>query len=143
LRICWLTTSKSDLIERWLTYKDYTTICNSAPSEILAIIALQNTERIVARNLAIIRENIALAKQFFDKHRDRVAWISPKAGSIAFPQWLGNIPVEQFCQEVLEQQGLMIVMGSLFDFPGNHFRVGLGRKNFGEALEHLDEYLGG
>jgi aspartate/methionine/tyrosine aminotransferase len=142
LRIGWLTTPKADLIERWLTYKDYTTICNSAPSEILAIIALQNTEHIVARNLAIIRENIALAEQLFARHSDKVAWSSPQAGSIAFPQWRGDIPVEQFCQEVLEQQGVMIVMGSLFDFPGNHFRVGLGRQNFSAALEHLDEYLG-
>ena len=31
---------------------------------------------------------------------------------------------------------------SLFDFPGNYFRIGLGRRNFGEVLEHLDEYLG-
>jgi aspartate/methionine/tyrosine aminotransferase len=141
LRLGWLTTRQNELIERWLTFKDYTTICNSAPSEILGIIALQNTERIVQRNLDIIRENIARAEQFFHKHRDKVAWESPRAGSIAFPRWLGSDPVEQFCQGVLEEQGVMIIPGALFDFPGNHFRIGLGRKNFSEALEHVDEYL--
>ena len=60
---------------------------------------------------------------------------------MAFPEWLGDGPVEQFCQDVLEKQGVMIVPGSLFDFPGNHFRVGLGRKNLPEALEHVGEYL--
>jgi aspartate/methionine/tyrosine aminotransferase len=50
--------------------------------------------------------------------------------------------VEQFCQEILQEQGVMIVPGHLFDFPGNHFRIGLGRKNFSEALEHVDEYFG-
>jgi hypothetical protein len=29
----------------------------------------------------------------------------------------------------------------LFDFPGNHFRLGLGRRNFPEALEHVRRYL--
>jgi aspartate/methionine/tyrosine aminotransferase len=141
LRIGWLTTQDSNLIERWLAFKDYTTICNSAPSEILGMIALQNTEQIVQRNLEIIRGNIASAEQFFNKHQDKVAWVSPKAGSIAFPRWLGAEPMEQFCQDVLNEQGVMIVPGNLFDFPGNYFRVGLGRKNFSEALEHIDEYL--
>jgi aspartate/methionine/tyrosine aminotransferase len=142
LRIGWLVTQNAALIERWLTFKDYTTICNSAPGEILGIFALQNTEPIIQRNLEIIRKNIASAEQFFNKHRDKVAWVSPKAGSIAFPRWLGVEPVEQFCQGILQEQGVMIVPGHLFDFPGNYFRIGLGRKNFSEALEHVDEYFG-
>jgi len=35
----------------------------------------------------------------------------------------------------------MIVPGSLFDFPNGHFRLGLGRKNFAEALEQVEEFL--
>jgi aspartate/methionine/tyrosine aminotransferase len=142
LRLGWLTTQNRAWIENWLAFKDYTTICNSAPGEILGIIALQNTDRIVQRNLEIIGRNLTLAREFCGKHSDKIAWISPNAGSIAFPRWLGPGPVEQFCQEVLAEQGVMIVPGSLFDFPDGHFRLGLGRKNFGEALEHLDEYFG-
>jgi aspartate/methionine/tyrosine aminotransferase len=141
LRIGWLATQESALMESWLTFKDYTTICNSAPGEILGIIALQNKERIVRRNLDIIRENITSAEAFFGRHMQNFSWFSPKAGSVAFPEWLGDGPVEQFCQEVLEKQGIMIVPGSLFDFPGNHFRVGLGRRNLPEALAHVEEYL--
>lgn len=37
----------------------------------------------------------------------------------------------------------MIVPGHLFGVPGNHFRIGLGRKNFGEALERVEEFLAG
>jgi aspartate/methionine/tyrosine aminotransferase len=141
LRIGWLATQESALMERWLVYKDYTTICNSAPAEILAIIALQNKQRIVRRNLEIIHANLEIAEQFFGEHAHYFAWFSPKAGSVAFPEWLGEGSVEQFCREVLEKQGVMIVPGSLFDFPGNHFRIGLGRKNLPEALEHVDRYL--
>ena len=141
LRIGWLATQESALVQAWLTYKDYTTICNSAPSEILGIIALQNKGRIIRRNLDIIQENIASAETFFGRYMHHFSWFSPKAGSVAFPEWLGDGPVEQFCQEVLEKQGVMIVPGSLFDFPGNHFRVGLGRRNLPEALAHVGEYL--
>ena len=141
LRIGWLATQESALMESWLTYKDYTTICNSAPGEILGIMALQNRERIVRRNLAIIQQNLEYAEAFFGGNSRLFSWLRPKAGSVAFPEWLGKEPVEQFCQDVLEKQGVMIVPGSLFDFPGKHFRIGLGRRNLAEALEHVARCL--
>jgi len=33
------------------------------------------------------------------------------------------------------------VPGSIFDYPGNHFRLGLGRQNFAEALQRVSDYL--
>jgi aspartate/methionine/tyrosine aminotransferase len=141
LRMGWLATQESALIGRWLAFKDYTTICNSAPSEILGMIALQNKERILQRSIEIVQENTAIAERFFAQHKDRFAWFKPQAGSIAFPEWLGAGSVEQFCRDVLDQQGVMLVPGSLFDFPGAHFRIGLGRKNCGEALEKVSAFL--
>jgi hypothetical protein len=35
----------------------------------------------------------------------------------------------------------MIVPGSLFDVSGNYFRLGLGRRNFSDAIAHVHEYL--
>jgi aspartate/methionine/tyrosine aminotransferase len=141
LRIGWLATQASALMEGWLAFKDYTTICNSAPGEILGIIALQNKEWIIQRNLAIIQDNIVRAEDFFGRHKQQFSWFGPKAGSVAFPQWLGDGTVEQFSQAVLEKQGVMIVPGSLFGFQGNHFRIGLGRKNLSEALALVGEFL--
>lgn len=141
LRTGWLATQQSALIDGWLTFKDYTTICNSAPGEILAIMALQSKETILQRNLALIRHNLEIADQFFNEHADLFDWVGPQAGPIAFPRWLGEGPVEDFCQRAVESQGVMIVPGSLFDYPGNHFRIGLGRRYFREALEHVDDLL--
>ncbi len=143
LRLGWLATQEKGLMDSWLAFKDYTTICNSAPSEILGLIALENKEHILQRNLDIIQANLQYVQRFFDKHAHSFAWFAPKAGSVAFPKWLGPGTVEQFCQEVLDKQGVMIVPGSLFDFPGEHFRLGLGRKNLPEALEHVGNYLSG
>ncbi|MBN2146673.1 MAG: aminotransferase class I/II-fold pyridoxal phosphate-dependent enzyme [Anaerolineales bacterium] len=141
LRIGWLATQEAAWVERWLTYKDYTTICSSAPSEILAIIALQNATAIVQRNQQIIRSNLALADAFFNAYGGYFDWLKPRAGSVAFPRWLGERPVEQVCQELVEQRGVMLVPGSLFGFAGSHFRLGLGRKNFWAALEQWSQHL--
>ncbi len=141
LRLGWLAMQGQALLTPWLTYKDYTTICNSAPSEVLGLIALRAREAIIDRNLALIRQNLIVAEQFFSGYRNHFAWIRPQGGSIAFPRWLGDTSVEQFCQDVLAQQNVMIVPGSIFDYPGDHFRVGLGRQNLAEALQRVDDYL--
>ena len=143
LRLGWLVAQEPALVEQWLGFKDYTTICNSAPSEILGIIALRAKEKIVERNLGIIRENVRIAGEFFAAHSERFVWFKPQAGSVAFPEWTGGSPVEQFCQAAVDQQGVMIVPGSIFDFPGNHFRLGLGRRNFAQALEGVGVYVQG
>jgi aspartate/methionine/tyrosine aminotransferase len=141
LRMGWLATRAPDLMERWLAFKDYTTICHSAPSEVLALMALRAGDAILDRNLNIIRANLAQAESFFAEHRNLVKWLKPDGGSIAFPEWTGPGNVEAFCQAALDQRGVMIVPGSIFDFPGNHFRLGLGRRNFPEALERVRRYL--
>jgi aspartate/methionine/tyrosine aminotransferase len=143
LRIGWLATQQKDLLERWITYHDYTTICNSAPSEILAIMALQGQERIIRQNLGIIRDNIVAVEALFSRHPRNFAWFPPEAGSVAFPQWKGKGSVEQFCQDLLDAEGVMVVPGNLFGIQGNHFRLGLGRRNLPEGLMKVDQFLKG
>jgi aspartate/methionine/tyrosine aminotransferase len=74
LRIGWLVTSDKDLRDRWIAFKDYTTICNSAPSEILALMGLNAMDQILDRNLKIIQGNLAIAQQFFADHTDTFEW---------------------------------------------------------------------
>ena len=134
LRIGWLATRLPDVLARCQVYRDYITICSSAPSEILALIGLQARQRILGRSLAIIGANLELAGRFFERHSQLFRWLPPQAGSVAFPQWLGAGSVEDFCTRMVERQGVMVVPGSMFDAVGPHFRVGLGRRSFGEEI---------
>lgn len=146
LRIGWLAGQDKKLVEGWQGMKDYTTICCSAPSEVLALIALRAREKIVARNLTIIRDNLKIAEDFFAGRTEQFQWLKPAAGSVAFPRSRMAASIEKLCEELLEKQGVMVVPGSIFDYPGNHFRVGLGRKNLGDALArvagNLDTFTG-
>ena len=54
LRIGWLATRDRELLARCAAMKDYTTICSSAPSEILALIGLRARDRILARSRGIV-----------------------------------------------------------------------------------------
>jgi len=147
LRIGWLASQDAALSDRWLAVKDYTTICSSAPSEILAIAALQSRDKILRRNRVLLRRNLAVAERFFGARRRLFDWIPPRAGSIAFPRWRGRGTVDRLCRGALDGKGVMIVPGRMFDVPGGHFRIGLGRKNFAAALacfgDYVDEAAGG
>src|SRR5206468_10888480 len=65
LRIGWLATRDHDLLARCAAFKDYTTICSSAPSEILALIGLRARDAVLARSRAIVGSNLADLDRFF------------------------------------------------------------------------------
>ena len=115
------------------TFKDYTTLCNSAPSEFLATLALRHADAIAGRNLAIIRENLDRLDAFFGSHKDRFGWYRPKAGSIAFPALLQGT-VNAFCADLVRKTGVLLLPGTLYGRGYRAFRVGYGRRNLPDAL---------
>ena len=141
LRLGWLASRIPGLMDACLRIKDFTTICHSGPSEVLGLIALRAGEQLLARNLALVQQNAGLAATWFAQRPEVLRWLPPLAGSIAFPAWLGAGSVEALCQAALDREGLMVVPGSIFDYPGPHFRVGLGRQSFPEALARLEAVL--
>ena len=143
LRLGWLASRIPGLMEDCLRIKDFTTICHSGPSEVLGLIALRAGEGLLARNLALVQHNASLAADWFGQRGELFHWLPPQAGSIAFPAWTGQGSVEALCQAALDQEGLMVVPGSILDYPGLHFRVGLGRRSFPEALGALEAVVAG
>jgi aspartate/methionine/tyrosine aminotransferase len=141
LRIGWLTTKNHKLFSQIAAFKDYTTICNSAPSEILAIMALKSKNKIVKRNLEIIKSNLKLLDDFFEKYKQLFEWYKPKAGPIAFPKLKEDINVSEFCADLIEKEGVLLLPSDQYDYEGNNFRIGFARRNMREALDKLEKYI--
>ena len=140
-RIGWLSAKEETLIKEFCQYRDYTTICSSATSEILAIIALRNADKILSRNLKIIETNLNILDEFFGRFNYIFSWQRPMAGPIAFPQFLLEQDVEEFCIELVNKQGVLLLPASVYNFPEKNIRFGFGRKNTGESIDKLYEYL--
>ncbi len=141
LRISWTATKNKNILEKMAKFKDYTTICNSAPSEFLAIIAIKNKEKIFERNLEIISRNLKTLNNFFDKYKDIFNWQTPKASTITFPGIKLDINVEKFCVDLIEKQGVFLLPSTKYDFGDKNFRIGFGRKNMPEALKLFEVYV--
>lgn len=142
LRIGWIATRNERIFQDMAAFKDYTTICNSAPSEFLAQLALTHAGTIVERNLQIIRDNLHLLDQFFRDHADLFDWKRPKAGSIAFPRLLRGA-VDALCTDVRDKAGILLLPGTLYADDSNCFRIGFGRRSLPQAVQRLEEYLRG
>lgn len=140
LRIGWIATRDQSLYQELAAFKDYTTICNSAPSEFLATLALRHEGVIAQRNMEIIKSNIDRLNVFFARNEDLFSWQAPKAGPIAFPQYLGD-SVDLFCRELVEKAGVLLVPGSMYTHGQNCFRIGFGRRNMAECLDRLSQYM--
>ncbi len=139
LRIGWIATRDATLRARIARLKDYTTICSSAPSEILALIGLRARATLFARAMEIVTTNLSVLDGFFARNEDLVRWARPRAGSTAFPEWLAG-PIDEFAAQLAEREGVLLLPGSQFGYAGNHFRLGYGRRDMPEALSRLEAF---
>jgi aspartate/methionine/tyrosine aminotransferase len=141
LRIGWLATRDRDLLARCAAFKDYTTICSSAPSEILALIGLRARDAVIARSRGIVAGNLERLDAFFAEWADRFSWIRPRGGSIGFPRLtVPGVSIDDWATGLVEAEGVLLLPGSQFGIGGNHFRIGFGRTDLPVALDRLEAY---
>jgi aspartate/methionine/tyrosine aminotransferase len=141
LRIGWIATKNKTILEKISRGKDYTTICNAAPSEYLSIIALRNRDTIHKRNNEIIQKNILIAEEFFSKYSHLFEWRRPASGPICLVRYKGSEGAYAFCEKIVHDAGVMLLPSVTYGYEDCYFRLGLGRRNLPEALHHLGEYL--
>jgi aspartate/methionine/tyrosine aminotransferase len=139
LRTGWIACRDPAVRDAVVAVKLYTTICSSAPSELLAAVALRNRAGLVERNRALVLQNLALADAFVERHADVVDWVRPDASPIGFPR-LRVGGTQAFCERLAAGAGVLLLPGEVYDEPG-HVRLGLGRLGAAEAFERLSAFL--
>lgn len=146
LRIGWLASREREFLVRCERYKHFLSICNSAPSEILARIALKNRGQILARTRGIVRSNIAHLNAFFTEFPHLFDWREPDGGCVAFIRYKGADGVEEFTRRVVEEAGVFFLPSSVYrsdltPVPENCLRIGFGRVHVPEGITALRNWL--
>jgi aspartate/methionine/tyrosine aminotransferase len=145
LRIGWLATRDTQVLDRCARLKDYTTICSAAPSEVLALIGLRARDRVIARSREIVAANLALLDDFFARRGEAFSWVRPRGGSTGFPRLVAGGPAgrsaDAFAAQLVEASGVLLLPSTTFGFDDTHFRIGLGRTDLADAMEKLEAFL--
>ncbi len=140
VRIGW-TVSNAELADRFRVYRDYTMICDGVFNDALAVHVLKNRDKVLDRNRAIVFNNLAIAQEWADSE-PRVSWVRPKAVSTSFLKFNNVDDDEQFCKDLLHDQGVLLVPGSRFELPcGARLGYCAQEDTLREGLRRLSEQL--
>ncbi|MEL7449755.1 MAG: aminotransferase class I/II-fold pyridoxal phosphate-dependent enzyme [Pseudomonadota bacterium] len=146
LRIGWIACRDRALLTRMERYKHYLSICNSAVSERLAVLALGVRDTILSRNRALMRTNLEKLDAFFAKYGELFDWRHPDGSCVAFPKYKGDVGVEDFCETLVNETGVLLLPSSVYrselmTTPADRFRIGFGRAGIDEGLATFADYL--
>jgi aspartate/methionine/tyrosine aminotransferase len=146
LRIGWIACRDPALLLRMEQLKHYLSICNPAPSEVLAQIALTARERILTRNRTIAAGNLALVQNVFSAFTDLLDWHVPEGGITGYPRYRGVDGVERFAARLMEAEGALVLPASVYRSdlvaaPADRFRLGFGRTGMAAGLAAMSRVL--
>jgi aspartate/methionine/tyrosine aminotransferase len=136
-----------DLMARISNVQYFGTACPSRISEIQAMMVLRSSETILQRNIAIIRRNLKVLKQFMERNNDLFEWIPPNAGAIAFIKFKGPLTSDELGNVLVEEAGIGIKPAYCFSGDDNvtedvdYFRVGYGEDCIPTAISKLQEFV--
>lgn len=146
LRVGWIASHDHALLSRMGRMKHYLSICNAAPSEHLAVIALKARDAILERHRALLRTNLVATEAFMAEHSGHFEWRRPEGGCVAYPRYLGAEGVETLCERLVAEEGLVLLPASIFrsaltNAPSDHFRIGFGRRHTTAGLNVMSCWL--
>jgi capreomycidine synthase len=134
LRVGWCLAAP-ELLERFVLWRDYTTLYLSPLIEAVAERAIENADSLRDVRLTRARRNLEILAHWIRQHREFVEWVRPKGGVTAFVRMHGVDDIEEFCHRLGQEQGVMLVPGSCFNNPG------FARFGFGGPTADLEEGL--
>ena len=140
LRFGWVTGPQS-LISAVLHHRDYNTISVGMIDEYFAELALGAKDKILARNRAIVRENLEILDRWVQSE-PRASYVKPKAGTTAFVHIDTQLASHEFCERLVKEKGVMFTPGSALHTEG-YVRIGYANNKevLKKGLELTSEFL--
>ncbi|MGU7961040.1 aminotransferase [Streptococcus suis] len=122
-------------------YRDYTMICAGVFDDMVAQLALASRKEILKRNRRILEENLAILDQWIEEE-PLVSYIRPAVVSTSFVKIAVDMPMEEFCLQLLQEHGVLLVPGNRFDRDG-YVRLGFAceQETLIKGLEKLSQFL--
>jgi aspartate/methionine/tyrosine aminotransferase len=126
LRIGWIAANE-EIVQRCWSSRDYISLSPARLSDALTQIAIEHRDAIVARNHAIVNENLAVAETWFAENSGLVSWTPPRAGLLALLKYELNVPSQELSDRLAGEYSVMLAPGAAFGYEG-YLRIGIGQR---------------
>ncbi|MEO3387206.1 aminotransferase [Mesorhizobium sp. CAU 1741] len=142
LRLGWIV-GDPDLLRDVSIHRDYNTISVGMVDDLLAAIALESRDAILARNRAIVRQNLAILDEWV-AGQPSISWERPQGGTTALLRYGEETDSEAFCLRLLEETGVLFTPGAALGAEGT-VRIGYANNTqiLREGLGAVSEFLAG
>jgi aspartate/methionine/tyrosine aminotransferase len=140
LRLGWVI-APAEVLGAVSRHRDYSVISVGMVDDLLASIALEARHALLARNRAIVRENLAILDAWVAGER-RVGYVKPRSGTTALLRYDADLTSEALCLRLLQAEGVLFTPGGAMDMEG-YLRVGYAnnRAVLAEGLARTSAFL--
>ncbi|THF54823.1 aminotransferase class I/II-fold pyridoxal phosphate-dependent enzyme [Ollibium composti] len=138
IRIGWLVTRDSALMETFLAAREQIGISGSMVDEYIAYVALSRREDWLAFNNARIASAFAIVKDWIASE-PLVEWVEPSGGCVCFPRIVpsAKVDVAGFHERLYRKHDTYVGRGRWFEQDDRHFRIGYAWPNEDELRKGL------
>lgn len=142
LRLGWIA-GPVEVIKAVSIHRDYNTISVGVVDDYFATMALEASDKILARSRAITRANLAMLDVWIEGEVS-MSYVKPKSATVALIKYDFDMPSQDFCRVLLQQTGVMLTPGSAMDMEG-YVRIGYANEGavIAAGLKKLSGFLVG
>ena len=141
IRLGWIASHDKEAVAAMLSHRDYNLISCGMLDETIAALALANGDKLLARNRAIVRENLEIVDKWI-KNECHASYVKPMAGTTALIHYDLEIPSYDLCVDMYKKTGAFVTPGDCFE-EKNCFRLGYAcdRETRVNGLAAISEYF--
>jgi aspartate/methionine/tyrosine aminotransferase len=121
LRLGWIA-GQVELVHAVAVHRDYTTISVGMVDDLLAAVALEHADAVLARSRAIVRGNLAVLDAWV-RDEPRISYLKPRSGTTALLRYDAAMTSRDLCVRLVEETGVLLTPGSAMDMEG-YLRIG-------------------
>lgn len=121
LRLGWIV-APEDVINKIIIHREYDTISLSVLDDYFAMLALNNKDKIINRNISKILEGKKILKNWIS-NEPHISWVEPRGGTTCLLKYDMKIPSADLCKKLLKDTGVLFLPASTFEMEG-YLRAG-------------------
>lgn len=122
IRLGWLASHDRAFISSCLSHRDYDLISCGMFDEAVAAVALRHSDKLLARNRSIVRENLSIVDAWVQSE-PHVSYVKPQAGTTALVYYDVDMDSYPLCEAMYKTTGAFVTPGDCFEEPRS-MRIG-------------------